>query len=231
MAKTEENESHKRESKSSGSVATERTKRDQAIEELGRKLISELDDRDITAKWMAAYLSEQMITSEEDGTLKQDTADLILKLWRERRHYLGRNPMQRYEKALSAMELQLSTGDPVFQIRTPFEPPNGPNEDKLSLARKLKHHATCLASMLIKEVVAELDIDQDQLAEVADIADPDEETRFLSVLKVVVYDKEKGDDQNDPHGEIREAISDLRFALEELEGVLLQEVKDPKRIN
>lgn len=206
-------------------------KRDQAIEELGRKLISELDDRDITAKWMAAYLSEQMIASEEDATLKQETADLILKLWRERRHYPGRDPMQRYEKALSAMELQLDTGDPVFQIRTPFEPPNGLNEDKLSLARKLEHHAASLASMLVKEVVAELALDQDQLAEVADIADPDAETRFLNVLKVVVYDKEKGDDQNDPHGEIRETISDLRLALEELETVLQQEVEDPKRIN
>ncbi|WP_282157037.1 hypothetical protein [Shimia thalassica] len=206
-------------------------KRDQAIEELGRKLISELDDRDITAKWMAAYLSEQMIASEEDATLKQETADLILKLWRERRHYPGRDPMQRYEKALSAMELQLSTGDPVFQIRTPFEPPNGPNEDKISLARKLKHHAASLASMLVREVVAELDLGQDQLAEIAEIADPDAETRFLNVLRVVVYDKENGKDQNDTHGEIREVISDLRYTLEELEAVLLQGVEDSKRIN
>ena len=180
---------------------------------------------------MAAYLSEQMIASDEDAKLKQETADLILKLWRERRHYPGRDPMQRYEKALSAMELQLSIGDPVFQIRTPFEPTSGPNEDKLSLARKLKHHSASLASILVKEVVAELDLDQDRLAEIANIADPDAETRFLNVLKIVVYNKEKGDDQNGPQGEIREAISDLRFALDELEAVLLKEVKSPKRIN
>ena len=48
-------------SKLSGSIGTERTKRDQAIEELGRKLISDLGERDITAKWMAAYVSEQMV--------------------------------------------------------------------------------------------------------------------------------------------------------------------------
>lgn len=231
MAKATKKEPLTKGSKSSGSVATERTKRDQAIEELGRKLISDLDDRDITSKWMAAYLSEQIIASDEDAKFKQETADLILKLWRERRHYPGRDPMQRYEKALSAMELQLSIGDPVFQIRTPFEPTNGPSEDKLSLARKLKHHSASLASILVKEVVSELDLDQDQLAEVANIADPDAETRFLNVLKVVVYDKEKGDDQNDPHGAIREAISDLRYTLEKLEAVLLQEVKDPKRVN
>lgn len=180
---------------------------------------------------MAAYLSEQMIAADEDVELKQETAELILKLWRERRHYPGRDPMQRYEKALSAMELQLSTGDPVFQIRTPFEPKNGANEDKLSLARKLKHDSASLTSILVREAVAELDLDQDQLAEIADIADPDSETRFLNVLKVVVYDKKKGGDQNDPHEEIREAISDLRRTLERLEAVLLQEVKSPKRIN
>ncbi|WP_065268212.1 hypothetical protein [Leisingera sp. JC1] len=206
-------------------------KRDQAIEELGRTLISELDDRDITAKWMAAYLSEQMIASEEDATLKQETADLILKLWRERRHYPGGDPMQRYEKALSAMELQLSTGDPVFQIWTPFEPPNDTKWDKVSLARKLKHHTESIASMLVKDVVAKLDLDQDQLAEVAGIADPDAETRFLNVLKIIVYDKEKGENQDEPQSEIREAISDLRLALEELETVLQQEVVDPKGIH
>ncbi len=180
---------------------------------------------------MAAYLSELMVSSEVDATLKQEIPDLILKLWRERRHYPGNDPMQRYEKALASMELLLSTGDPVFQVRMPYKRPSEPDEDKISLARKLKHHTGSLAAMLVKAAVEELDLDQDQLAEIADIADPDAETRFLNVLRIVVYEKENGKDQNDPHGEIREAISDLRLALDELEIVLQREVEDPKRIN
>lgn len=231
MVKEAKKEPPKKESKSSGSVATEHTKRDQAIEELGRKLISDLEDRDITAKWMAAYLSEQMVAAEEDPTLKQEIADLILKLWRERRYYPGRDPMQRYEKALSAMELQLSTGDPVFQVRLPYTPSGEPDEDKINLARKLKHHTGGLAAMLVKAAVEELELDQDQLAEIADIADPDAETRFLNVLRVVVYEEEKEKDQNDQYSEIREAIFDLRLVLDKLDAVFQGKVKDPKRIN
>ena len=57
MAKAARKEPLTKGLKSSGSVGTERTKCDQAIEELGRKLISDLGDREITAKWMAAYKS------------------------------------------------------------------------------------------------------------------------------------------------------------------------------
>ena len=231
MAKAAKKESPKKGSKSSGSGATEGTKRDQAIEELGQKLISDLEGREITAKWMAAYLSEQMVASEEDAALKQEAADLILKLWRERRHYPGRDPMERYEKALSAMELQLSTGDPVFQIRLPYTPSGEPDEDKISLARKLKNYTGSLAAMLVKAALEELNLDQDQLAEIADIADPDAETRFLSVLRVVLHEEEKEKDQNDQYSEIREAISDLRLVLDKLEAVLQGEVKGAKRIN
>jgi hypothetical protein len=231
MAKAVKKEPLTKGSKLSGSVGTERTKRDQAIEELGRKLISDLGERDITAKWMAAYVSEQMVASEEDATLKQETADLILELWRARRHYPGNNPMQRYEKALAAMELLLSTGDPVFQILMPYAPSSEADEDKISLARTLKNHTGSLAAMLVKAAVEELELDQDQLAEIADIADPDAETQFLNVLRIVVYEKENGKDQNDPHGKIREEISDLRLALDKLETVLLREFEHPKRIN
>ncbi|WP_319496012.1 hypothetical protein [uncultured Cohaesibacter sp.] len=206
-------------------------KRDQAIEELGLRIIKELDDRDITAKWMAAYLSELMVSSEEDATLKQEIPDLILELWRERRRYPGSDPMQRYERALAAMELILSTGDPIFQIRMPYKAPIEPDEDKISLARKLKHHTGSLTAMLAKAAVKELDLDQEQLAEIADIADPDSETRFLGTLRIAVYEEEKEKDQKDPHSEIREAISDLRLVLDELETVLQEEVKEPKQIN
>lgn len=139
--------------------------------------------------------------------------------------------MQRYENALSAMELQLSTGDPVFQVRLPYTPSSEPDEDKITLARKLKHHTGGLVRMLVKAAVEELELDQDQLAEIADIADPDAETRFLSVLRVVVYEEEKEKDQNDQYSEIREAIFDLRLVLDKLETVFQGKVKDPKRIN
>lgn len=172
-----------------------------------------------------------MIASQDDPSLKQETSDLILKLWAKRRHYPGRNIMERYEKALTAIELHMSTGDPVFQVWSSFEPRDRSDNDKVSLARKLKHHTEGLAAMLIKLAVKELDLDQDQLAELADIADPDAETRFMTVLKIVSYEKGNDKSQTDPYSEIRAAISDLRLTLDELEAGLEPEVEEPKRIN
>ena len=210
---------------------TAEAKGDQAIEELGRKLINELDGRDLTAKWMAAHLSELIIQSETNAELKKECRDLILTLWRERRHYPGGDPMQRYARALEAMELLLATGDPVFQIWMPQRTPKEPDGDKISIARKLKHHTSFLTSMLLKFAVGELDLGKEKLAEIADIADPDEETRFLNVLRIVVYDKEKKEDKEDAGKQIVEAISDLRHVLDDLEAALQRKVNDPKLMN
>ncbi|WP_282611334.1 hypothetical protein [Pelagibius sp. Alg239-R121] len=206
-------------------------KRDQAIVELGQKLIKELDDRDITAKWMAAHLSELIVRSETNADLEEECRNLILMLWRERRHYPGGDPMQRYARALDAMELLLSTGDPVFEVWMPRRAPREPDEDTISIVRKLKHRTSLLTSMLVKLAVEELGLDKGELAEIADIADPDEETRFLNVLRIVVYDKEKRENQHDTGNQIRESISDLRDVLDDLEAALQQKVSDPKLTN
>jgi hypothetical protein len=209
----------------------EEVKRDQAILELGQQLIKELDDRDITAKWIAAYLSELMVLSKTNPELEPECCALILKLWRERRHYPGGDPMQRYARALEAMELLLSTGDPVFQVWMPHKKHKKPDEDIVSIARKLKHNTACLASMLVKRAVEELDLNQEELAKIADIADPNEETRFLNVLKVVIYDKEIQGVQEDLDSKVRDTISDLRGVLDDLEIALQQPVIDPKLMN
>jgi hypothetical protein len=209
----------------------EKVKRDQAILELGQQLIKELDDRDITAKWIAAHLSELMVLSKKNPELEPECCDLILKLWRERRHYPGGDPMQRYARALEAMELLLSMGDPVFQVWMPHKTTEEPEEDNISIARKLKHHTACLASVLVKRVVEELDLDQEKLVKLADLVEPNEETRFLNVLKVVIYDKEKQGAQKDPDSQVRDAIFDLRGVLDDLEAALQQPVRDPKPLN
>ena len=85
--------------------------------------------------------------------------------------------------------------------------------------------------MLVKATVEESELDQDQLAEIADIADPDPETRFLSILRVLVCEEKKEKDQNNQYSEIREAISDLRIVLDKLEADLQGKVGDPKQIN
>ena len=231
MTKAAKSERPKKGSKSSDSVVTAEAKRDQAIEELGRKLIDELDDRSLTAKWMAAQLSELIILSETNAELKKECCDLILTLWRARRHYPGGDPMQRYARALEAMELLLSTGDPVFQIWMPQRTPKEPDDDNISIARRLKHRTSFLTSMLLKLAVVELDPSKEELAEIAGIADPDEETRFLSILRIVVYDEERKEDQEDVGKQIVEAISDLRHVLDDLEEALQRKVNDPKLMN
>jgi len=180
---------------------------------------------------MAAYLAELIVSAKKDVTLEQECHDLILTLWRERSHYPGGDPMQRYARALEAIELLLSTGDPVFQVLMPHRTPKVPDRDQISIARKLKHHSSFLTSRLVRLVVEELGLDKDGLAEIADIADPNEETRFLNVLRIVIHDKEKGEDEDDARSEIREAISNLRGVLDDLEVALQPPVTDPKLMN
>jgi len=210
---------------------TAEAKRDQAIEELGRKLIDELDDRDLTAKWMAAHLSELIVLSETNAELKRECRDLILTLWRARRHYPGGDPMQRYSRALEAMELLLSTGDPVFQIYMPQRTPREIDDNKISIARKLKQRTSFLTSMLLKLALVELGPGKEELAEIVGIADPDDETRFFNVLRIVVDDKGNREDPDDAGRQIGEIITDLRNVLDDLEAALQRRVNDPKLMN
>lgn len=180
---------------------------------------------------MAAHLSELIILSATNAELKTECRDLILTLWRERRHFPGGDPMQRYARALEAMELLLSTGDPLFQIWVPHRTPKEPDEDTISIARKLKHRTNVLTSMLLKLAVDELGLGKEELANIAGIADPDEETRFLNVLRIVVYDTEKREDQDDAGRQIGEAISDLRDVMDDLEAALQRKVIGPKLVN
>lgn len=217
MTKAAKNGRAKKGLKLSGSVGMEEVKRDQAIKELGRKLINELNDRDITAKWMAAYLSELIVLSEENEELKAECRDLVLMLWRERRHYPGVDLMQRYTRALEAMELLLSAGEPVFHIWLPHQAPKLPDEDKVAIARNLKHLAGLLTSMVVRLAVEELGLEKEELTKIADIAEPDAETQFLKILRILVYDTEKREDDDDAGREILEAITELRDALDSLE--------------
>lgn len=180
---------------------------------------------------MAAHLAKLIVLAKGKTALEQECRDLILALWRERRHFPGGDPMQRYARALEAMELLLSTGDPVLKVWMPHRMPKAPDEDIISIARELKQQTSFLTTRLVRLAVEELGLYKNDLAAIADIADPDEETGFLNVLRIVVYDKEKRDDQDDASSQIREAITDLRGALDDLEVALQQPGTDPKLTN
>ena len=177
---------------------------------------------------MASYLSEIMMSAEENPDLKMECRDLIISLWRERHRYPGGNPLKRYAGALKAMELLLSIDDSVFQVCIPYKAPDEHEEEKVIIARKLKHYADSLVAILIKTGVEDLDIDQSKLVKIADTADPDAETRLLNILSVEVCERRNQDDRIDVNRKICENISDIRATLTELETSLQRDVDDPR---
>ncbi len=195
----------------------EKQKQRQAVLELGRELIKELDSRDITAKWMSAYLSELIISSKSDPKLEGECRDLILSLWRERRNFPGGDPLERYSRALAAIELLLGTGEPVFQVCMPHNKCDDTEEDKISIARRLKHYMSCLVSALAKEAIKEQRLDEDELLDIAHQADPDDQTRLLSVLRIVICDPTKGSETDRESDAVRETIDELRAAIDDFE--------------
>jgi hypothetical protein len=231
MTKAAKSEVPKKGLKSSTSVGTEEPKQQQAILELGRELIKDLDSRDLTAKWMSAYLSELMVAAETEPERKAECKDLILELWRERRSLPGGDPLERYSKTISTLEALLKTGQPLFEVWLPRNSREVQKKDWANLARRLRRHTDFLAGTSVKEAIKVDDLTGDELVDIAHLADPDDQTHILNILRIAVREPNGDTQSNDVNDHVIETLGELRATLDDFEAKYEENVRKNKTIN
>ncbi len=217
MAKAAKNEPKKAGPKSSSSVEMGEQKRQKAILELGCELIKELDSQDLTAKWMSAYLAELMTAAQTDPDHQAECKDLILQLWRERRSFPGGDPMERYSTSLAAFEALLKTDRPIFEVWISNKHCNPPMTDWANLARRVRRHGDFLIGEAAKLACAKDGIAEDELLDIADLVEPDDQTRILKMMVLAIRgaDGKLGPDED--NDKIIETIAALREAINDFE--------------
>ncbi len=231
MAKAAKSKIVKKGSKSSTSVETDEQKQQAAILELGRKLIKDLDSRDLTAKWISTYLSELMVAAETDPTRKTECKDLILELWRERCSIPGDDPLLRYSETLAAMEAFLKTGQPLFEVWLPGNNQESREKNWAVLTRKLRTHADFLTSTAVIQASKADDLLKDELLDIAHLADPDNQSHVLDTLRVLIQGQEAGKNADKESDHTLETIAKLRETLDDFEALYLANRTPPKTVN
>ena len=127
---------------SSGKMGASKTQ--QAVLELGYRLITELESdsgSNITAKWMSCHLAEVMTAAETDSSRTEECVELILKIWRARQFLPSGGPFKRYGRVLSALEGILGSDPGFLNLSVPFRVRESSDEqDWASLAHSIRHH-------------------------------------------------------------------------------------------
>lgn len=195
--------------------------------ELGRKIVEELEERDITAKWMAAHLADLMIQAKSDPSKIEPCSEMILTLWRQRRIFPGGDPLGRYTKILAAIEKQLGVGStsPLFEYvySSGFDESQG--NDWASLANRILRRADLVALAAIDEANEVEGLRKDELLQAADLSDADDQTNALIVFRTVGVDADGNRVFEKEPELVTKAITDLRVALDEFETAYSQKPK------
>lgn len=204
-------------------------KQQAAILELGSKLIEDFDSRDITAKWMASYLSELMIAAEDDPTRQSECKDMILELWRERNSFPGGDPLGRYSETLSVLEAHLKTGQPLFEVWLPTNNRDPRENSWAVLARRIRRHGDFLASSAVIQSSESEGLINDEMLDIAHLADPDAQSQVLDILRVLIREHDGKKNETDDHTLL--TLKKLREALDDFEACYLAANPKPEAIN
>jgi len=165
---------------------------------------------------MAQYLAKKLKAAESDPSLEPECAELILKLWSQRRDFPGGDPLERYDHILDAME-QLNSAAPRYfrGYDTQKLQDDRPESKWLSEAIKLDRTASYLISHLLKLAAKESsEHDEDkELLELAGVASIDLQIEFLQSFKLLGITPSSVETGPDP---IVEKINELKTILEKI---------------
>ena len=190
---------------------------------LGSKIAEDIgaeQDRNITGKWIAQYLAERIEAAGKDPTLQDECAELILKFWRSRRHFPKGDPFERYQKLIEGVDELVSDKPRSIFVGLDRREADGNGTAKwLQVAEVLERQSRRLLVQILKQAAGETDLGADELLELANVIDPDSQTKVLIQLKRVFVeegDQGKGTEETDA---LADAVKDLQRLLNDIDGL------------
>lgn len=181
--------------------------------ELGRRIIAELDDtstHNVTSRWMAHHLANEMAAAKADPGKAEDCKTLILELWRQRRFFPAGDPFERYTKLLSALEAHLEVHPEYVHIRGfGMRQQSKGEQDWGTLAHSIRSHVGRLLTLMVRLGADSEGLGEDDLISKANKVDPDDQSRLLSVIRIVLTSGDGGDESASLPDPVLETLDDL----------------------
>lgn len=188
---------------------------------LGKAIAHEVgaaDDGSITGKWIAHYLAEQMLKARDDPTGQREIADLILQLWRSRRHFPGGDPLAEYDRLAKAFAEYAfpETRHPhvYFDVDPPSRRSTQPSQQDewFSIASDLDRFSSLLIAESYRTASPASESDAAKLAELANSIDPDSQTLTIRIVRTLL-DKDAEDPVMEDNKRTEDAIKSLTSAI------------------
>ena len=201
----------------SSSAETEASGQHLAILELGRQIVAEFgegSEHNVTSRWIAHHLAGVMAAARTDPARAEECRNLILQLWRERRFFPSGDPLERYSKILSALEAHLGVHPGFVHLRhfagkqTPLK-----QQDWGELTQTLRRRADRLLSLTVLLAAKSEKINDDDLIGIANTANPDDQSRLLSQLQIVLSFDDADDTSAEASDPVIEALDSLQECL------------------
>lgn len=159
---------------------------------------------------MAHHLADLMASAKTDPAKAEDCKNLILELWKQRRFFPNGDPFERYTKLLSAIEAHLEVHPGYVHIHGfGMERRSKDEQDWGALAHSIRGHVRQLLGLTVPLSADSERLGADDLIEIANGADPDDQTRILSVLRVVLPSADNGDKSPGLPDPVLETLHDL----------------------
>lgn len=176
------------------------------------------DDGSITGKWIAHYLAEQMLKARDDPANQQEVADLIMRLWRSRRHFPEGDPLAEYDRLAKAFAEYAIPETRHPHVYFDVDPPHrrsrqpGKQDEWFSIASDLDRHSSSLIAECYRSANPASDSDVAKLAELANSIDPDSQVLMIRIVKTLL-DKDEPGAVMDNKKRVEGAISSLTSAV------------------
>jgi hypothetical protein len=186
----------------------------------GKEIVRALEldkSPDVTARWIAHYLAEQLaavetLTGEQQETAKRECFETILTLWKKRADWpRNSRPLEKFDAVFTALE-QLSRKQVVYFQDDSRKPKKKENRNWLELAGDIDHGARALIRWCIANAVEETkgghDWSDDKVAQELEDGDDMVAARMLTTEQLVVI-LARGGDSNAAAKELRELRNQL----------------------
>lgn len=159
---------------------------------------------------MAHHLADVMAAAKADPAKGEECKNLILELWRQRRFFPAGDPFERYTKLLSALEAHLQVHPEYLHIRGfGMKQQSKEEQDWGTLAQSIRSQVGWLLSLMARFGAEGEGLGKDDLIGIANTADPDDQSRLLSVMRVVLSSGDGGDESTGLPDPVLEALDDL----------------------